>query len=293
MATLNASEASPLIFEQSKVGYVDPSEINLPRTNTDGKPVIDPTPEQKYLFDTQGWLLVPGLLSEDETALMREYCYRLHREPESLPESLRSPISGPLEQLTDHPFIVGFMNEFLAHPDLSSQDCYGFRMESSSLCVRTTGEGGFAPHNGNGLWRLPGDGHNYRCVPGKARSSLTCIVWELNEVDPGGGGTLLLSGSHKAAFPLPEGAQDPDSSMWMRYGCPAGSLLIFAEGTTHSASPWTSTERDRVAIFSRYNYVDSKWHRWQPHPELLEALPPKRRTLFRPVPVEANLVDPV
>ena len=64
MATLNASEATPLIFEQSKVGYVDPGEINLPRTNTDGKPVIDPTPEQKFLFDTHGWLLVPGLLSE-------------------------------------------------------------------------------------------------------------------------------------------------------------------------------------------------------------------------------------
>ena len=50
-------------------------------------------------------------------------------------------------------------------------------------------------------------------------------------------------------------------------------------------------ERDRVAIFSRYNYVNSKWHKWQPHPELLAALPPKRRTLFRPVHVEGNLVD--
>ena len=115
MSARTLASEKPLIFEQSRLGYVDLDSVDLPRTNADGLPVIDPTPEQRYLFDTQGWLLVPGLLSEDETALMREYCYRLHREPESLPESLRSPISGPLEQLTDHPFIVGFMNEFLAN----------------------------------------------------------------------------------------------------------------------------------------------------------------------------------
>ncbi|MFP6592965.1 MAG: hypothetical protein VCE12_20865, partial [Candidatus Latescibacterota bacterium] len=99
----------------------------------------------------------------------------------------------------------------------------------------------------------------------------------------------LVNGSHKAAFSPP--VQDPGSPLWTTYACPAGSLLIFSEGTTHSTSPWKSTQRDRIAIFSRYNYVNSKWHKWQPHPELLAALPPKRRTLFRPVHVEGNLVD--
>ena len=263
MSERTLASEKPLIFEQSRLGYVDLDSVDLPRTNADGLPVIDPTPEQRYLFDTQGWLLVPGLLEAEDVESMRVFCDRLHREPESLPEAQRSPIAGPLERLTDHPFIVGFMNEFLAHPDLSSQDCYGFRMESSSLCVRHAGEGTFGPHNGNGLWRVPG-----------------------------GGGTLLISGSHKAVFTPP--VKDlPHSPLWTTYACPAGSLLLFAEGTTHSTSPWTSTQRDRVAIFSRYNHVNSKWHKWQPHPDLLESLPPKRRTLFRPVHVEANLVDPV
>ena len=293
MLPQNNSPAKPLIFEQSRLGYVDFDAMDLPRTNAEGKPVIDPTPEQRYLFDTQGWLLVPGLLSKTEVEEMRAFCYHLHQQPESLPEPQRSTIAGPLEQLTDHPFIVGFMNEFLAHPDLSSQDCYGFRMESTSLCIRSAGEGVFGPHNGHGLMRLPGDSHNYRCIPGQARSSLTCVAWELNEVEHGGGGTLLIGGSHKAAYLAPESVQDPNSPLWTTYSCPAGSLLIFAEGTTHSTSPWTSTARDRVAIFSRYNYVNSKWHKWEPHPELLESLPPKRQTLFRPVHVEANLINPV
>ncbi|HIB88922.1 TPA: hypothetical protein EYN09_12765 [Candidatus Poribacteria bacterium] len=293
MPTQNNSSTKPVIFEQSRLGYVDIDAIDLPRTNAESKPVIELTPEQRYLFDTQGWLLIPGLLSEDEVDQMRAFCYRIHQQPESLPEAQRCTIAGPLEQLTDHPFIVGFMNEFLAHPDLSSQDCYGFRMESSSLTIRSTGEGTVGPHNGHGLMRLPGDSHNYRCIPGQARSSLTCVVWELNEVEYGCGGTLLISGSHKATYLAPESVQNPNSPLWVTYGCPAGSLLIFAESTTHSASPWKSAERDRVAIFSRYNYVNSKWHKWEPHPELLESFPPKRRTLFRPVHVEGNLVSPV
>ena len=285
----DSAHPQPLVFEQSRLGFVDMDVVDLPRTNADGEPVVEPTPEQRYLFDTQGWLLIPGVLPADEVEEMRAFCERLHRNPESLPEDERSLIAGPLERLTDHPVIVGFMNEFLAHPALSSQDCYGFRMESTSLCVRSAGEGTFGPHNGNGLWRLPGDSHNYRCIPGKARSGLTCVVWELNEVEHGGGGTMLVNGSHKAAFSPP--VQDPGSPLWTTYACPAGSLLIFSEGTTHSTSPWKSTQRDRIAIFSRYNYVNSKWHKWQPHPELLAALPPKRRTLFRPVHVEGNLVD--
>ena len=282
----------PIIFEQSRLGgYIDTHTADLPRSNADGEPVVELTPEQRYLFDTQGWLLIPGVLDADQVEEMRAFCYRLHQQPESLPEPHRTPIAGPLEPLTDHPVIVGFMNEFLAHPALSSQDCYGFRMESSSLALRSSGEGAFAPHNGNGLLRLPGDSHTYRSIPGKACSSLTCVVWELNEVEHRGGGTLFIDGSHKATFPAPEAVRDPASPLWSTYACPAGSLLIFAEGTTHSALPWASTERDRVAIFSRYNHVNSKWHKWEPHPDLLASLPAKRRTLFRPVHVERNLVE--
>ena len=290
MTTENNSER-PLLFEQSEIAYVDADTIDLPSTNSDGEPVVELTPEQRYLFDAQGWLLVPGLLSDDDVAEMRDFCVRLKDDPESIPEAQRSTVGGPLVRLTDHPFIVGFMNEFLAHPRLSSQDCYGFRMESTSLARRRQGEGFPRPHNGNGLWRMPGDSHNYHCVPGKANSGLTCVVWELNEVEEGGGGTLFLNGSHKSAFLAPESLQNPESPMWTTYGCPAGSLVLFAESTTHSTAPWMSAERDRIAVFSRYNHVNSKWHKWQPHADFLAGLSPKRRTLFRPIHVEGNLVE--
>ena len=88
---------------------------DITQTNADGKPVIPLTQEQKYLFDKNGWLLVPGVLMESEIEEMREFCYRLKNEPESIPPHHRSTYGGPLETLTDHPVVVAFGNEFLHH----------------------------------------------------------------------------------------------------------------------------------------------------------------------------------
>ena len=265
---------------------------DLPQTNADGKPVVELTQEQKYTLDTRGWLLIPGVLTDAEIEEMRDFSTRLFKDPESIPERERSYIGGPLQALTDHPVIVGFMNEFVAHPHLSSPDCYGFRMESSGIRYRSanTGEAGtFRPHNGNGMFRFPIDSHFYQCIPGKAYSGLTRVVWELAPVKKGQGGTLLLTGSHKAAYTAPEAIQHPDSPLWDTYGCPAGSVLFFTEALTHSTAEWTDAENDRVAIFNLYNTVGSRWSKWEPDPDLLASMLPKRQTLFRDVRCADNL----
>ena len=95
---------------------------DLPQRNADGKPIIDLSDEQKYLFDSRGWLLVPGTLSDADVKEMRDFALQLANDPESLPEAQRSFVAGPLQQLTDHPVVVGFLNEFLAFPHLSSPE---------------------------------------------------------------------------------------------------------------------------------------------------------------------------
>lgn len=282
--------AKPFIVDKNLGRALDEDNANLPETNADGLPVVPPTQEQKYVFDKQGWLLVPSVLSRDELKEMQDFCHRLRHEPESIPAHERSPLGGPMQKLSDHPNVVGFLNEFLAHPALSSQECYGFRMESCHMFHRTVGDGNFGPHNGNGMLRFPGDSHLYRCIPGKAYSGLTRIVWELNPVKYRQGGTLFITGSHKAVYTAPDSIQSPDSPIWDTYECPAGSLLFFTEACTHSTHKWTNEENNRVAIFSCYNTVNSKWHDWNPHPKLMEEMPPKRQTLFRPVRAANNLI---
>jgi hypothetical protein len=104
------------------------------------------------------------------------------------------------------------------------------------------------------------------------------------------GGTLFVDGSHKAAYPPPSSLTDIASPLWSRYSCPAGSLVIFAEATCHSHSPMPAAGVGRVAIFSRYNHVQTKWHNWEPHPDVLAAMPPMRQTLFRPAHFAGNVI---
>jgi hypothetical protein len=257
---------------------------DLPRTNADGEVVVEPTQEQKYLFDTRGWLLLPGVLAQDDIDAMREFALRLQLEPESLPEHHRSAVAGPLQKLADHPVVVGFLNEFLAFPHLSSPSCYGYRMEGASLRYRTSAaelSGAFAPHNGSGMFRFAYDSHHYQCIPGKAFSGLTRVVWELTPVQKGTGGTLLATGSHKAAYASPESTQDPTSAVWDTYDCPAGSVLFFTEALAHSTAPWTNEANERLAIFNLYNSVGSRWSAWNPPQQLLREMPAMRQTLFR------------
>ena len=55
-------------------------------SDADGSPVIPLTQEQKYIFDTKGWLLIPGVLSSDQLDSMQEFITQLHTSPESMPD---------------------------------------------------------------------------------------------------------------------------------------------------------------------------------------------------------------
>ncbi len=262
--------------------------------NADGLPATELSEEQRYRFDTQGWLCIPGLLEDDEVAEMREFAYQLARDPESIPESERSTVGGPLQNLVDHPAVVGFMNEFVAHEPLASPDGYGFRLEGTFLTIRPSGPGNkkFGPHGGSGFLNFPGNHHTYHIQRGRANSGLTRVVWELNPIVKGDGGTIFLTGSHKAAFDRPKCTDQEDHSLWDTYECPAGSVLFFTEAITHSAVAWKSSERERCAIFNCYNTVGSKWHTWEPPEAVFETMPRKRQSLFRPVYCQNNTVNP-
>ncbi len=264
--------------------------MHLPSKNALGEPPVTLTEEQKYILDTKGWLLVPSVLAPAEIEEMRDFTYRLHRDPQSIPIEERSPVGGCLQRLIDHPVIVGFMNEFVAHHWLATEEGYGFRLEGTFSTIRTKGANNFSPHGGSGLFNFPGNSHTYSCYPGAANSGLTRAVWELNPVRAGEGGTLFLTGSHKAAFKAPASVNDPASPLWEAYSCPAGSLLFFTEAITHTGAEWTNDEWDRVAIFNCYNTINAKWHAWHPHPELYAAMPPLRQSLVRSVHCENNQV---
>ena len=115
------------------------------------------TPEQLFIFDIRGWLVLPSVLSESETEVMRAEAYA----------GAKDNYSGELQRLLDHPAITGILTEILFSgenpiPYTNEQpkeslpdDTYRFRCESSAIFIREAGwkkhgraDGGL-PHVGN------------------------------------------------------------------------------------------------------------------------------------------------
>ena len=199
-----------------------------------------------------------------------------------------------LQELLDHPAIVGILNEVLAEDPFLTEEYYSFRCEGSFITVRPPGweitSGTELPH----VVRPPQQANamRYQVAGGKIFSGLTRVVWELEEVKAGQGGTTFLTGSHKAHFNY--GGPDPYSpnighSPWeqsmraamAQYSCPAGSVIVFTESLIHAANDWTNPDNPRCAVFNCYNSLWAQWHRLNLAHEIIETMPPKRRSLFR------------
>jgi hypothetical protein len=247
---------------------------------------IPMTPEQKFFFDLKGWILLPSVLSETEIETMKAAVYA----------GARNSYEGALQSLLDHPAIVGILTEILSEPSFVFDECYSFRCEGSFTTIRPPGwskmeRGDMGmPH----VVRPPQQANamRYQVAGGRIFSGLTRVVWELEEVKTGQGGTSFLSGSHKAHFNY--GGPDPympniGGSPWedkMRaamedYSCPPGSVVIFTESLVHAANNWTNPSNPRCAVFNCYNSIWAQWHRVNLSHEIIEAMPARRQSLFR------------
>ncbi len=244
------------------------------------------TPEQKFFFDLRGWILLPSVLSASEIEEMKAEVYA----------GARHSYQGALQNLLDHPGIVGILNEIVADERFIFDDCYGFRCENSFTTVRQPGwnvaygKGTTVPH----VVRPPQQANamRYQVAGGKIFAGLTRVVWELEEVKKGLGGTTFLTGSHKAHFNY--GGPDPNRpnisespwednirDMMEDYSCPPGSAIVFTESLIHATNDWTNPDNPRCAVFNCYNSLWAQWYRLNLSHEVIEEMPPKRQSLFR------------
>lgn len=227
--------------------------------------------EQRFMFDLKGWLLLPGVLGATEVAAVKAHVL-----------AGGSPFAGPAQELLDHPAIVDVLTDVLSDQP-SDPDAHPFRCESSFVTIRSAGwtGGSNIPHVV--LPARRGGPMTYQCRNGRIYAGLTRVVWELNPVRAGMGGTQFLSGTHKAEFPFPGSVCAQDNAHLESYACPAGSAFIFSESLLHAGTEWRDREHDRVSIFSAYNSLWAQWHRLNLEQGPIDAMPPKRRSLFRGV----------
>jgi hypothetical protein len=176
------------------------------------------TDEQRFFFDLRGWILLPAVLSPTECEMYKA---------EVVDGGARDCYSGMLQGLMDHPAVAGILTELLSEPpfhgpgtfddtvgDDGRTDYLPFRLENSFIQYRETEEaltdGGArsdpetGQHNGTRLGHVvrppqQANAMRYQVAGGRIFSGLTRVVWELEEVVAGKGGTTLLSGSRAHA----------------------------------------------------------------------------------------------
>jgi hypothetical protein len=132
---------------------------------------VSPSAEQIYRFDTEGYLVIPAVLSSDECAVLRDFVAALKLDGgASLDPLERYSYAGPANYLLDHPVLVGLLEtivvgenhnldvgsrgttsgEGIAAADMSgylqSESAYPFRLDGSMAQIKHAGERGNIPH---------------------------------------------------------------------------------------------------------------------------------------------------
>jgi hypothetical protein len=230
---------------------------------------------EQYLFDLNGYLVVPGVLDASEVERLNAVIDESGVEnPDWIgiwflrDEAFRS--------LIDHPRILPYLHEWTSWADFEGEP--QLRVDHIQLIV---GPGGLAGHlhHGNTPYEPP---TSYEVRQGKIFSTLTVVSFALSEVTPGQGGLALIPGSHKSNYPCPVDVTTlSDTPYVVSPAVKPGDAIIFTEAMTHGAFPWTATH-ERRAVMYKYSPGYMTWihPRWPQ--ELVDLCTPEQQKLLRP-----------
>ena len=218
------------------------------------------TPEQRYLFDVFGYLLIENALTPEELNTCQDATDRYINTPEDeLPPGFE--IDGKrhlhgfafdpcLEALTRHPSIWPIIKELTNNKP---------RLISGTLQVDRPGEeavGGLHCAREGFGW----ESTRYETHHGHIFCDDLIVFPYMDTVYPGDGGLIVLPGSHKAAFPRPEGlfnnglmhTVDDLAPGVVNVTPKAGDIIITTEMMTHGILEWQPKDRIRRMLVLRY-----------------------------------------
>jgi hypothetical protein len=220
----------------------------------------------RYLFDLNGYLVVPGVLDAATvarvTAVIEADCAAQEREEPGRVFFRRDALIelGPeLRALIDQEPVFSYLEEWLGT---------GFRLDHVYSQVMRGELGGATHIHGGGTPHHVSRG--YSCLNGRIHCTETAVSYALTDVGPGEGGMGVVPGSHKANFPLPwasdPGPYPPDRVM--QVPVTAGSAVIFTESLSHCSLPWRGKGSRRNLFYkytprniqiSRHRFDASRW----------------------------------
>jgi len=213
------------------------------------------TPEEKFMFDLEGYIVIKNVLTPEEVAALNALADQRFTEKREQADRRMSAVSqwgAEAQALIDHPKIVPYMLELLGPK---------FRIDHDYCIFMTKGGRAGGLHGGEGHSDGEGD-HWYRYRDGVMRNGLTVVTFFLTHADQGDGGFACVPGSHKSNFAknLPD-----DVRMFERVphyvtqpAVEAGDALIFTEALIHGTMPWAA-DHERRALLYKFSPGHSSW----------------------------------
>ncbi|ELZ19941.1 hypothetical protein C475_21624 [Halosimplex carlsbadense 2-9-1] len=246
-----------------------------------------------YLFDLRGFLVLEGALSESEVEACNDavdeilpmepdsWHGHVHRTGNSSQTSLQQIYElPPFETFVDHPSWVEYARRYVGGEGTFDYNHGPLYIDENFFGVFPPGEGTVL-HSG-------GTPPTQRTQFGYHDDEFHCgqvnILVAMNDIGPGDGATMVVPGSHKSNFQLPnwenlEGDTLEAVPEAREVHLEAGDALLFVDSITHGSATRTNDGERRMCVF-RYG---PSWGvsrlGYEPSDELLDRLTPYQQQL--------------
>jgi hypothetical protein len=236
------------------------------------------TEHEQYLFDLQGFLVVPNALDEqqlsDLNAILSEHL-AVEATEGMQTQRLRSPVKWgpPYRDLIDNPRILPYLKDLLG-TSLRLDHDYADVIRSGKGPVGTILHGGSTPYDPTAC---------YHFQNGKMFNGVVAVAYNLRDVNPRDGGFGCVPGSHKSNYYFPMDwleLETPPACVQPVTG-PAGTAIIFTEALTHGTLPWRA-KHERRTLFYKYSPAAVGYSSYYYNAAEIEGLTARQRDLLKP-----------
>jgi hypothetical protein len=220
------------------------------------------TPEERYLFDVQGFLLVEDVLTAAEVAelnsLLDQYNIWENKGTGRFTELWSNDPNfvtvGPahtwdeaFRRVLDHPRVIPYLAELLEPR---------FRYDQGHVLLMRKGAENLRLHGGGTPYRSD---FFYHFREGKFYNGMVAVSFTLTDAGPGQGGFAAIPGSHKANYPCPADLLSfHRTDAIIHVPARAGSAIIFTEALTHGTWPWKA-DYERRSLLLKYTPGHIAW----------------------------------